>query len=219
MEMLVIAVVAVLAFAVVLVPLFRRGTRSPSDAREFDDGQPAPAAKKRAAGAGGSAAGPGAGKRAGGAKAPRKGAADVAGAAGAASRTARAEQAARDERGEPQERDSATPHAPLSPPEADPARGEGVVPPMAAGPATPVAPPGATAPDAPPEPTVPDAAARASRQPAPKDPLEREVARYREALRAGTICGRCGEANPPGSRFCGECGGGLDGSEDSSEFA
>jgi hypothetical protein len=179
MEMLVIAVVALIAFAVVLVPLFRRGTRSPADAREFDDGTPAPPAKKRRTDAAGR-------------KAPR------------ASRAAQ---------------DTVPPQAPLAPPQADPVRGEGVVPPMAAGPATPVAPPGATAPDAPAEPTVPDATAGASRRPAGKNSLEREVARYREAVRAGTVCGRCGEANPPGSRFCGECGNALGGGEDSSEFA
>ena len=36
--------------------------------------------------------------------------------------------------------------------------------------------------------------------------VEQEVVRYREALRAGTICVRCGQANPAGSRFCGDCG-------------
>ena len=36
--------------------------------------------------------------------------------------------------------------------------------------------------------------------------VEEEVVRYREALRAGTICARCGQANPTGSRFCGDCG-------------
>jgi len=38
------------------------------------------------------------------------------------------------------------------------------------------------------------------------DALEAEVARYREALRAGTVCVRCTFANPPGSRFCADCG-------------
>jgi hypothetical protein len=36
--------------------------------------------------------------------------------------------------------------------------------------------------------------------------IEREVLRFREALRAGTVCTRCSQANPPGSRFCGDCG-------------
>jgi hypothetical protein len=39
--------------------------------------------------------------------------------------------------------------------------------------------------------------------------IEAEVLRYRDALRAGTICTRCGQANPAGSRFCGECGRAL----------
>lgn len=36
--------------------------------------------------------------------------------------------------------------------------------------------------------------------------LEPELARYREAVRAGTVCTRCGQANPSDSRFCFECG-------------
>jgi hypothetical protein len=36
--------------------------------------------------------------------------------------------------------------------------------------------------------------------------IEADVARYREALRAGTVCARCAQANPSGSRFCGDCG-------------
>lgn len=36
--------------------------------------------------------------------------------------------------------------------------------------------------------------------------LEREVERYRAALRAGTLCRRCGQANLQGSRFCQDCG-------------
>jgi hypothetical protein len=36
--------------------------------------------------------------------------------------------------------------------------------------------------------------------------IENEVLRFREALRAGTVCTRCSQANPPGSRFCGDCG-------------
>jgi hypothetical protein len=38
------------------------------------------------------------------------------------------------------------------------------------------------------------------------DALEREVARYRAALRAGTLCRRCGAAKREGSRYCAECG-------------
>jgi hypothetical protein len=36
--------------------------------------------------------------------------------------------------------------------------------------------------------------------------VESEVARYRTALRAGTLCRRCGRANPEASFFCAECG-------------
>lgn len=43
---------------------------------------------------------------------------------------------------------------------------------------------------------------RASR----REAIEAEVVRYREAIRAGTICTRCAQANPPGSHFCMECG-------------
>lgn len=86
---------------------------------------------------------------------------------------------------------------------------EAAAPPMAAGPATPVA-PVVSAPPA--EPAVqddppagpPDAAARRG-----DDDVEREVARYREAMRAGTICRKCGEANGAGSRFCADCGAAL----------
>lgn len=41
--------------------------------------------------------------------------------------------------------------------------------------------------------------------------LDADVARYREALRAGTVCPRCREANRPGSRFCSDCGRALEG--------
>ncbi|HEX6308426.1 MAG TPA: zinc ribbon domain-containing protein [Longimicrobiales bacterium] len=41
------------------------------------------------------------------------------------------------------------------------------------------------------------------------DELEAEVQRYREAVRAGTVCRKCGQANPPQSRFCYECGATL----------
>jgi hypothetical protein len=40
--------------------------------------------------------------------------------------------------------------------------------------------------------------------------LEAEVVRYRAALRSGSLCRRCGEANPGGSRFCAACGRALD---------
>jgi ribosomal protein L40E len=48
--------------------------------------------------------------------------------------------------------------------------------------------------------------------------LEAEIARYREAVRAGTVCRRCGEANPPDAKFCKECGKPLSSSDDQ-EFA
>jgi hypothetical protein len=38
------------------------------------------------------------------------------------------------------------------------------------------------------------------------DALDVDLARYREALRAGTVCPRCRQANVPESRFCSECG-------------
>ena len=36
--------------------------------------------------------------------------------------------------------------------------------------------------------------------------LDDDVARYRDAVAAGTVCARCRAANPAGSRFCTECG-------------
>jgi hypothetical protein len=39
-----------------------------------------------------------------------------------------------------------------------------------------------------------------------RGPVEAEIEQYRAALRAGTVCGRCGRANAERSRFCGECG-------------
>ena len=42
------------------------------------------------------------------------------------------------------------------------------------------------------------------------DALESDIRRYREALEAGTVCGRCRHANPPDARFCAECGRDLD---------
>jgi hypothetical protein len=44
-----------------------------------------------------------------------------------------------------------------------------------------------------------------------RDDLEAEIARFRAALREGTACAACGEANPAGSRFCGSCGHALPG--------
>ena len=39
--------------------------------------------------------------------------------------------------------------------------------------------------------------------------LEADVARYRAALDAGTVCPRCRFANQAASRFCAECGSEL----------
>ncbi len=39
--------------------------------------------------------------------------------------------------------------------------------------------------------------------------VEQEILRYREALRAGTLCSKCSSANAPGSRFCATCGNAL----------
>ncbi|HUG42143.1 MAG TPA: zinc ribbon domain-containing protein [Longimicrobiales bacterium] len=36
--------------------------------------------------------------------------------------------------------------------------------------------------------------------------LDAEVARYRQALAAGTVCPRCRFPNREGSRYCAECG-------------
>ena len=41
------------------------------------------------------------------------------------------------------------------------------------------------------------------------DDIEAEVMRYREAVRAGTVCRKCGQANPVGSAYCFECGARL----------
>lgn len=40
-------------------------------------------------------------------------------------------------------------------------------------------------------------------------PTEREILRYREARRAGTICQYCNAASPPDSKYCMECGRAL----------
>ena len=48
-------------------------------------------------------------------------------------------------------------------------------------------------------------------QDSPPVDVEAEVSRYRAALRGGTLCARCGRANPQDSRFCAECGRRLEG--------
>ena len=39
--------------------------------------------------------------------------------------------------------------------------------------------------------------------------LEAEIAALRDSIRAGVICPQCGNPNPKGSRYCGDCGSGL----------
>jgi hypothetical protein len=39
--------------------------------------------------------------------------------------------------------------------------------------------------------------------------LDADVRRYRDALRTGTVCGHCRQANPANSRFCSDCGRAL----------
>lgn len=50
------------------------------------------------------------------------------------------------------------------------------------------------------------------------DPVEYEIARYRTALRAGTVCRQCGQANPADAKFCYECGRALP-RDDAREFS
>lgn len=38
------------------------------------------------------------------------------------------------------------------------------------------------------------------------DDLEADIRRYRKALAADSVCGRCKHANPPDGRYCAECG-------------
>ena len=59
------------------------------------------------------------------------------------------------------------------------------------------------------EPTPPPDATAQPPQQAPDDELEREVLRYRDAVRAGTVCPKCGQANPVDSSYCYECGARL----------
>jgi hypothetical protein len=139
MEMLVIGVIAIVAFAAVLIPLFRRRP-GVGDAREFE-GVPGPS--------GGSASS----------------AANAAPADAAASADTPANEV--------------TPSTPTSDALADRAR-------RIAG-----------ADDAQEPAAAPDAAV---------DELELEVMRYRTAVRAGTVCRKCGQANPAESMFCFDCG-------------
>lgn len=112
MEMLVIAGLALVAFAAVLLPLFRRGTRTAADEREFDMGQ-----------------------------------------------------------------------------SREPLVADEAVPPVGGGHAASVAP-----------------GAHDEESHVETDDVEREVLRYRAALRAGTLCPKCGQANPAESVYCSDCG-------------
>jgi hypothetical protein len=49
-------------------------------------------------------------------------------------------------------------------------------------------------------------AGRWAGEPLDQAALAAEIDRYRAAIRAGSACRRCSTANPPGSRFCAECG-------------
>ena len=51
-------------------------------------------------------------------------------------------------------------------------------------------------------------------QDAVTDDLEREIAAYRAALKAGTLCERCGSANVEEALFCAACGGRLESEPD-----
>lgn len=51
-----------------------------------------------------------------------------------------------------------------------------------------------------------DAPIEAEQDESPDTVIEEDIARYRTALRAHTLCRRCGFANPEGSVFCAECG-------------
>jgi hypothetical protein len=135
MEMLIIAAVALIAFAAVLVPLFRRGGRG--TANEFE--------------------------------------------------------------GDVDSRIGTTPDRGVVPADATPMDPAGTVSPVT--PEPPVARPATSAgaqPAAPPQP--------GGDGPRTADEVELEVQRYRAALRAGTVCTKCGQANPADSRFCFDCG-------------
>ena len=47
--------------------------------------------------------------------------------------------------------------------------------------------------------------------PVSDEELEAEIARVREGLRSGSVCGACGHPNTDDSRFCAMCGGALAG--------
>lgn len=51
-----------------------------------------------------------------------------------------------------------------------------------------------------------DEAAREAGTTAEDAAIEAEIARIRVGLRSGVVCGACGFANEPGSRYCSSCG-------------
>jgi hypothetical protein len=167
---MIIAAIAIVAFAAVLIPLFRRPAGG-TDAGEFE-GDAAPAGKARRP------ADAKSGRKPGAKPAPKS-----------HPKTGPKPGHAGDER----------PSGSRSVQEADPLRGEGVVPPMAAGPVSPV---DASAGSA-------DSADSSDTAAMSDDELELEVQRYRAAMRAGTVCTKCGQANPADSSFCFDCGAAL----------
>jgi hypothetical protein len=171
MEMMIIAAIAIVAFAAVLIPLFRRPAGG-ADAGEFEGDAPAPAGKARrpADAKPGRKPGPKPGPKSRPESGPKSGHAG-----------------------------GARPSGSRSVAEADPLRGEGVVPPMAAGPVSPV---DASAEGA-------DSTYSSDTAGMSDDELELEVQRYRAAMRAGTVCTKCGQANPADSSFCFDCGAAL----------
>jgi hypothetical protein len=65
---------------------------------------------------------------------------------------------------------------------------------------------GASDPHLDPDPSIVEATDARSAGAVGAPEVEREIMRYREAVRAGTVCGRCRAANREGSRFCSDCG-------------
>lgn len=68
---------------------------------------------------------------------------------------------------------------------------------------------GASDPHLDPDPRVVEATDAKSAGAVGSPEVEREIMRYREARRAGTLCARCTAANRAGSRFCAQCGAQL----------
>ena len=53
------------------------------------------------------------------------------------------------------------------------------------------------------------AAMKALEEEGAQESIEAEIAAVRQGLRAGLVCGDCGQWNPQGSRFCGGCGSAM----------